>query len=116
MDYKNSENRLTPTETQSSLPDGNFAINLLPAFSSAEFRGLNLQTTLILHSDGFSFMVNDFKSVQIHTGAEQKWSLSLSLDTPIRQYTGAFSIFYGGQNINCGNYAEDERQFSAELD
>ncbi|KFM66085.1 hypothetical protein X975_04724, partial [Stegodyphus mimosarum] len=48
---------LPPTETQSSLPGGNFAINLLPAFSSAAFRGRNRQTTLMLHSDGFSFMV-----------------------------------------------------------
>lgn len=36
-------------ETESSV-EGNLQINLLPAFSSESFSGLNRHTTLILHS------------------------------------------------------------------
>ena len=51
-----SKKTLTPMETHwSSDPDGNFTTNLDPAFSSEVFKGLNLQTTRILSSDGPSF-------------------------------------------------------------
>ena len=51
-----SKKTLTPMETHwSSDPDGNFTTNLDPAFSSDVFKGLNLQTTRILSSDGPSF-------------------------------------------------------------
>lgn len=41
---------------QSSVPWGNLTINLLPAFSSESFNGLNLHTTLMLHSEGSAML------------------------------------------------------------
>lgn len=43
---------LTPIAVQSSEPEGNLAMNLLPARSSASLSGLKRHTTLMLHSAG----------------------------------------------------------------
>lgn len=47
--------QLTPIDMQfSSGPDGNLTMNFDPAFSSESFKGLNLQTTLMLSSAAIS--------------------------------------------------------------
>lgn len=52
---------LTPMEMQfSSPPEGNFTINLDPAFSSESLRGLKRQTTLMLSSAAISLSPDIF--------------------------------------------------------